>query len=61
MLKKIGKKEKVIDAGEGDGRKEVRDGEGRRGGGRGRGLMTSGGRGTRAYHRHIWKACRGGW
>jgi hypothetical protein len=23
--------------------------------------MTSGGRGKRAYHRHIWKACRGGW
>lgn len=29
--------------------------------GGGRGLMTSGGRGKRAYHRHIWKACRGGW
>jgi hypothetical protein len=31
VLKKIGKKKKVIGEGEGDGRKEVRDGEGRRG------------------------------
>jgi hypothetical protein len=29
--------------------------------GGGQGLMTSGGRVKRAYHRHIWKAYRGGW